>query len=311
MTLAVVIALLVLAVSVAWAVGGRLQGAVWTRSSPGVALFVWHCLAVSLASSLFAVVALTTHDTLEHVMLAVPGTQKSQLHAIYAGHFTVGGPWNITAVAMLVLVLAVVVSAVRTVMSRPGAMLAHHAQTSDVVETTHGTISVVRHDDPFAYCVPRRRGRPARIFVSSGAAARLEVAELDSVVLHEQAHLTRRHHLHVLVAEVLVRALRPLRVLSSYADEVRRLVELQADDIACRRTTRRTLASALLTMAAPPSRVGLAAAATPTGERVERLIGAPAQGDRFSLLMAVLAGCAAAAPSLAVVTPALWLVLQA
>ncbi|MDT9592532.1 M56 family metallopeptidase [Nocardioides zeae] len=91
-------------------------------------------------------------------------------------------------------------------------------------------VVVLRTDRVVACAVPGRRGR---VYVSEGVVDALGATELDAVLAHEVGHLRGRHAwltgaAHALAVAVPVRASRRLR---SY---VELLVELAADDRACR-----------------------------------------------------------------------------
>lgn len=78
---------------------------------------------------------------------------------------------------------------------------------------------VIPSDEPQAYAVP---GRPGHIVVSSGMLRRLDDDERRVLLAHERAHLRRRHHRYVFVADVAASAvpiLRPLRARVRFATE--------------------------------------------------------------------------------------------
>ncbi len=110
----------------------------------------------------------------------------------------------------------------------------------------------------------------------------------------------------VLAAEIFAAALARVPVAIVGAAQVRRLVELAADDAAVRRHGRWPLAEALLVMAHANTPAGaLAAAAGSVSERVLRLAAEPAPlgALRASAAAAALAA-AALVPLAAVVVPA-------
>jgi hypothetical protein len=100
--------------------------------------------------------------------------------------------------------------------------------------------------------------------------------------------------------------------LRGLSEQVRRLLEMHADQIASRRHNPQILASALVTVAsgraspaaAPPS-AALAAAGTDTSARIRRLLLPPAPLGRLRQVLArVLATVLLAAPQIIAVTPA-------
>lgn len=122
--------------------------------------------------------------------------------------------------------------------------------------------------EPFAYCLP---GRGGQIVVSTATTSLLSVGELEAVLAHERAHLRGRHHHLITLTEVLAKALFIPR-LRSLAEEVEHLVELAADDRACRNSERDDLLSALMRLSAsPPSEPALAVTGGSTWARACRL----------------------------------------
>jgi Zn-dependent protease with chaperone function len=112
--------------------------------------------------------------------------------------------------------------------------------TDQIVDAT-----VIEHDRPASYCLPGRRGR---IVITSQAVRLLSPDQLGAVLAHERAHQRGRHHLLLGLAAALRRSFPWLKMLSYAEHEVRRLVELIADDVAARDHGRLTVASALATI---------------------------------------------------------------
>lgn len=102
--------------------------------------------------------------------------------------------------------------------------------------------TVIEHEQAASYCLPGRHGP---IVVTSEAVRLLTREQLDAVLAHERAHQRGRHHLLLGLIASLRRAFPWLRMLRCTEEEVRRLVELLADDVAARDHGRRTVASAL------------------------------------------------------------------
>jgi Zn-dependent protease with chaperone function len=137
-----------------------------------------------------------------------------------------------------------------------------------------GPAFVLDDPRPAAYCVP---GRPATIVLTSGALAVLDPAQLAAVLAHERAHLAGRHHLVLTLTRGLAATLPAVPVFARGSAEVARLAEMTADDVAARRSGRRTLLSALLTMGTGQAvpETALAATAGAVTARVERLLEPP------------------------------------
>lgn len=142
--------------------------------------------------------------------------------------------------------------------------------------TSPGGEPAVVLDDPrpAAYCVP---GRPATIVLTSGALAVLDPEQLAAVLAHERAHLSGRHHLVLALTKSLAATFPAVPVFARGSAQVARLAEMSADDAAARRSGRRTLLAALLTMGTGQA-IPAAALAVTGGvvtARVQRLLDPP------------------------------------
>ncbi len=312
MSLIVALTLLVVAVTSVWTIDRSLRRARWVEAAPGRALMVWHLAAVSLGGAVIAAGALLTHDVLEHVMFRATGVSEDELHRVYAGGVELSPLWNVTAAIVLagtcVLVFHAVVASRATSRSR---RQLHQALEGNQTATANGC-DVVPSDRTFAYCIPRSARRRSRVVISTAAQQILSSSELEAVIAHERSHLRHRHHRSIFAAEVFTRTAGPLRILPSYGAEVRRLVELQADDDALGDAGRMTLARALLAMASPEQPFGsLAMAASATGERITRMLRVPQHNRRLTSALVIIAVFAAATPPATIGLPALYLALGA
>jgi len=157
---------------------------------------------------------------------------------------------------------------------------------------------------PAVYCVP---GRPPTIVLTTGALAILDPPQLTAVLAHERAHLASRHHLLLAVTRSLAGVAPAVPLFARGTEEVARLAEMRADDVAARRGGRRTLLAALLAMAsgaaaapaAPVPAAWLAATGGVVAARVRRLADPPARTRRVchglalaALTLAIAAGSA-------------------
>jgi Zn-dependent protease with chaperone function len=121
-----------------------------------------------------------------------------------------------------------------------------------------------------AYCLPGRHGR---VVLTTAAVDALDADEVAAVIAHERAHLRGRHHLAVAVASGLRRAFPLAPLFATAADEIARLVEMRADDVAARGTDRISVAAALVALAGMRApRAALAAADSAGASRVMRLL---------------------------------------
>ncbi|WP_318200034.1 M56 family metallopeptidase [Streptomyces sp. SCL15-4] len=137
------------------------------------------------------------------------------------------------------------------------------------------TVAVLPDGTPYAYALPGGRGR---IVVSTALLAGLTPAERRALFAHERAHLTARHHRHLLAAHLAARAnpfLRPLRTAVVYTAE-RWADEEAARAVGDRRTVARAIGkAALLSPRTPAPTLAALAATGPVPRRVAALL-APA-----------------------------------
>jgi Zn-dependent protease with chaperone function len=160
-----------------------------------------------------------------------------------------------------------------------------------------------------AYCVP---GVRSRVVVSDAMLNSLSPEEVRAVLAHERAHLRARHDL-VLEAFTALHAAFPRFVSSQAAlGSVRLLVEMLADDSACRSAGSLPLARALVALAGQPDPdsggdPGMGSE-MPLGSdalaRVRRLAARPARRG-LAALTYVTAALVLGGPTLAVAVP--WL----
>ena len=128
-----------------------------------------------------------------------------------------------------------------------------------------------------AYCVP---GRDRRIVLSRGTLELLAPKELQAVLGHERAHARGHHDLALLPFVALAHAFPWLASARTARHAVAVLVEMIADDHACRAHGALPLARALVRMATAESGPGLAALSLADAgvvERLNRLLGERAQ----------------------------------
>lgn len=126
----------------------------------------------------------------------------------------------------------------------------------------------VHSGDAFAFCLP---GRGGGIVVSTAAERELDDVQLAAVLAHERAHLRGRHHVVVQVTHVMACAL-PLPPLRLLHQQAKALVEMVADDRACRVASREALVGALLRLSSRATGPELAANGSDVSRRALRLL---------------------------------------
>lgn len=276
----------------------------WTTRAPRLGILAWQGLSAAFLLSL----------TLAGLALAVPSASlagglaqvlRSCAMAIRDAYSSPGG----AAAAGSGLVLAAGIVArvgwcAAVAVGRARAARSGHTDGLKLAgryDTAVGA-TVLDVATPSAYCVP---GRGGRVVVTSGALSALRPDELAAVLAHEHAHLAGRHHLILIGARALASAFPRVPLLTGACQEAARLVEMLADDRAARELPRRTVASALLTLADAGAPVAALAAGGPsTAGRIRRLISPAAPlGIVRTLTAGVLLALALATPVVAAVTP--------
>lgn len=264
-----------------------LVGRAWLASLPRAGVLVWQA---SVASALSAL-----------LLLGVTALRPVQSVSLDVGHLVHAcsealRDHDVTSPSVLHLYGAVVAAAVVTLLVRAAVVRAlvvrrgrqRQRALLDLVSTRHAALAgvhVLEHEVPGAYCVP---GDGGRVVVTTGALACLTDAELNAVLAHERAHLRGRHDLVLFGADVARRAFPRSAFLRSAQAHLRLLVEMVADDRACRTARAADLATALVRLGqqAHPLPSSALGAAGDTLARVERLLAA-APGRRTSGLAAV------------------------
>jgi Zn-dependent protease with chaperone function len=112
---------------------------------------------------------------------------------------------------------------------------------------------VLSLDSPVAYCLPG--GARSVTVLSDGLMAALEPAELRAVLIHENAHLSQRHHLLLWAFAAWRQALPWLPTTRLAQEAVNSLIEMLADDVALKTESKATLIKAIAIVASGSSGV--------------------------------------------------------
>ncbi|HUY48785.1 MAG TPA: M56 family metallopeptidase [Streptosporangiaceae bacterium] len=297
----------------------------WAERAPRLAIAAWLALNGSAAGSV----------ALGGVALVVPTARVSchLAHLLATCVLTVRARYAHPGGAALTVAGALLALAVAgRVMWCTARALAHarraglrHCRRLRVVGRADPRLGavIVDYGEPAAYCLPGAR-RP--IVLTTAVIEALDEAQLAAVLAHERAHQQGRHHLLVLIAGALAAAFPHVAAFRHGQEQITRLVELHADDVAARALPRLTVAEALLALSAPvasgpvpgtrvPGTRGVAAplvlgaGGSATETRIRRLLGAPAPLGRARAI-AVMAALAVltAFPFLVLTGPALTLI---
>lgn len=251
---------------------GLLQRCAWPTRSPRLGIVAW----LALTSSVVASVALAGF-ALALPTVRVSGDIADLLHAcvmaVRAQYTTPGGAAaGATGAVLGLAVLARFLYCLITSLAGALRARAGQHQTLAVVgrRMAGSDATVIQHDQPAVYCLP---GRGRRIVVTSAALTTLSDRQLAAALAHERAHLSERHDLLLAWVISLSRAFPRVRLFATAENEVARLVEMLADDVATRESDRLILADALLALAgARTPAATLGAGGSTAASRIRRLL---------------------------------------
>ncbi len=320
--------LAVLAIVLAWPVPILLSRAQWPARSPFTAMLLWQ--AIALAGGLSMIGAMLVYG-----LEPAGGTLLAGLESLAGMVFlnaptTVLGFWHIFALsaaalltAHLVFTLLLTYYKIQRQRHRHRELLALLASPSADGPKT----MVLNLDSPVAYCLPG--GARSVTVLSDGLMAALEPAELRAVLIHENAHLSQRHHLLLWAFAAWRQALPWLPTTRLAQEAVNSLIEMLADDVALKTESRATLIKAIAIVASgspagaagrlafgdpelpdvdagQPGATGGTGSAGTTASRVSRLL-SPQPPLTEPLRLAVLAACLLllAVPTALLVVPGL------
>lgn len=295
----IVAVLLAVAAAVAVLAPRALVNRSWVDRSPVLGLAAWYAalFSVTAALGLAALALVIPWPRTVDVLCALWSWCAGALRGEY------GLPGHVAGALVVGLVLLVAGRTMLVVARAARSVVTARRQHRDAV-TLVGThlpglgVTVLDHTDPAAYLVP---GRRRRIVVTTAALALLSAGELAAVVAHERAHATGRHHLLRDGARLLQQAFPRIALFTVAHQQIARLVEIRADQIAARHHAPLDLAQALVAMAtgsATPSGA-LAATGGDAVERVHRMLRPPAPLSRCARVGLVAAAVAVAVLPLA------------
>ena len=186
--------LAVLAIVLAWPVPILLSRAQWTARSPFTAMLLWQ--AIALAGGLSMIGAMLVYG-LEPVGDNLLAGLRALAGMVFINAPTTGlGFWHIFALSAAALLTAHLVFTLLLTYYKIQRQRRRHRELLDLLASPSaggpGTM-VINLDSPVAYCLPG--GARSVTVLSDGLMAALEPAELRAVLIHENAHLSQRHHL--------------------------------------------------------------------------------------------------------------------
>lgn len=242
------LALLLLGVLAAVVAPRLLSRAEWPELEPVVALWVWQCVVASVllsfALSMVFSAAAAWGAVRGHVFAPAPhGVMEA--YALGAHR-----PWS----AVIAVVLASGGLWTAAMLSREihRARRRRRQGRKDLLvrspvlpgeEPGGAPLVVLEAERPDAWWLP---GAAPQLVITTAALRRLKGRQLDAVLAHEQGHARARHDWLRHCSGALANGFPQVPVFAAFRDEMHRLVELAADDVASRRFGRRTIALALV-----------------------------------------------------------------
>ncbi|MGW3726404.1 M56 family metallopeptidase [Streptomyces sp. F001] len=220
----------------------------WPDREPVVALWVWQCVVVAVllccALSMTLSAAAAWQAVRGHVFAPAP---RAVVEAYALG---TTGPW--AATTALALASGAVWTAVMLVREVVRAQARRRRRRAELLvrapllpgeEPGNGRLVVLEGERPDAWWLP---GTAPRLVLTTAALRRLKGQQLDALLAHEQGHARARHDWLLHCSAALACGFPRVPVFAAFRDEMHRLVELAADDMASRRFGRLTTALALV-----------------------------------------------------------------
>ncbi|WP_438489028.1 M56 family metallopeptidase [Streptomyces sp. S186] len=220
----------------------------WPDREPVLALWVWQCVVAGVLLCCGLAMALNAAAAWEAVRSPVFGFAPRVVVEAYA--LNTYGPWAGVLALLLAgggawtaVALTREVRAARARRRRRRAELRRRSPLLPGEDPRGGRLVVLEGDRPGAWWLHH----PASQFVVTTAALqRLKGRQLDALIAHEQGHLRARHDVLLHCASALAAGFPQIPVFAAFRDQVHRLVEMAADDVASRRFGRLTIALALV-----------------------------------------------------------------
>ncbi|WP_432169783.1 M56 family metallopeptidase [Streptomyces sp. 1222.5] len=281
----------------------------WPDREPVLALWVWQCVVAAVLLCCALSMTLSAAAAWQAVRGHVFGTAPRAVVDAYA--LGTAGPWAApTAVILasaglwsLAMLVCEVVRARARRRDRRAELLVR-APLLPGEEQAADRLVVLEGERADAWWLP---GTAPRLVVTTAALRRLKGRQLDALVAHEEGHAQARHDWLLHCSAALAGGFPQVPVFAGFRDEMHRLVELAADDMASRRVGRLTTALALVELNEERGVFGPSPAPQAhVPQRVHRLLTPP---DRLPVLRRLRLTAAAALvpviPVLVALIPAL------
>jgi Zn-dependent protease with chaperone function len=247
--------LAVLAIVLAWPVPILLSRAQWPARSPFTAMLLWQAIALAGGLSMIGAMLVYGLEPIGDNLIA--GLRALAGMVLFNAPTTALGFWHIFALSAAALLTAHLVFTLLLTYYKIERQRRRHRELLALLASPSGQDAatlVISHDSPVAYCLPG--GARSVTVLSDGLMAALEPAELRAVLIHENAHLSQRHHLLLWAFAAWRQALPWLPTTRLAQESVNSLIEMLADDVALKTESKATLIKAIAIVAsgsAPPA----------------------------------------------------------
>ncbi|MGX1161474.1 peptidase M48-like protein [Arthrobacter sp. SLBN-100] len=245
--------LAVLAIVLAWPVPILLSRAQWPARSPFTAMVLWQAIALAGGLSMIGAMLVYGLEPIGDNLLA--GLRALAGMVLFNAPTTDLGFWHIFALSAAALLTAHLVFTLLLTYYKIERQRRRHRELLALLASPSaqgaGTL-VISHDSPVAYCLPG--GARSVTVLSDGLMAALEPAELRAVLIHENAHLSQRHHLLLWAFAAWRQALPWLPTTRLAQESVNALIEMLADDVALKTESKATLIKAIAIVASGSAR---------------------------------------------------------
>ncbi|GAA3243683.1 M56 family metallopeptidase [Streptomyces sp. XM83C] len=253
----------------------------WPDREPVVALWVWQCVVAAVLLCCALSMTLSAAAAWQKVRGRVFAPAPRGVAEAYT--FGAAGPWAAAVAVTLAcggawsaVMLLREVARARSGRRRRRAELRLRAPLLPGEKPDAGRrLVVLEGERPDAWWLP---GPSPRLVVTTAALRRLKGRQLDALLAHEQGHARARHDWLLHCSSALADGFPQVPVFAAFRDEMHRLVELAADDMASRRFGRLTTALALVELNEGRGVFGPCPAhQAQVPQRVNRLLTAPAR----------------------------------
>ncbi|WP_415952999.1 M56 family metallopeptidase [Streptomyces sp. KLOTTS4A1] len=225
-----------------------LARAEWPEREPVVALWIWQCVVAAVLLCCLLSMLLSASGAWHQVRGRVFAPAPHAVVEAYA--FGAGSPWAAAVAVLLacgglwtVAMLTREVLRARRRRRTARAELRLRAPLLPGEQPGSDPLVVIEGERPDAWWLP---GTAPRLAITTAALRRLKGRQLDAVLAHERGHAVARHDWLLQCSSALANGFPQVPVFAAFRDEMHRLVELAADDVASRRFGRLTIALALV-----------------------------------------------------------------